>query len=244
MSFETRLAFGRHSCCQQMSTSTCGGPSPFCIGMWTRKASAGQDMVPGCSLCWAIQLWLFLPAEGYYFALLCEREVCVHLTGSTCVSPCYFQHCSIFMSEKKEKKTFLKLLPHEQGCRKNLCVSERICSVLGTHLQWWPSTLEQGAQLQIQKLNSKTHLENMTGVTFVYSSLWRTGCLSSIAYAFSLLKYFGIINFHRSVYYFWVLQKLSIHRLYFGGFKDFFGFCVVLLLLLLIFVLVFGSFWF
>lgn len=41
-----------------------------------------------------------------------------------------------------------------------------------------------------------------------------------------------------------VLQKLSIHRLYFGGFKDFFGFCVVLLLMLLIFVLVFGSFWF
>lgn len=104
MSFETRLAFGKHSCCQQMSTSTCGGPSPFCTGMWTRKASAGQDMVPGCSLCWAIQLWLFLPAEGYYFALLCEREVCVHLTGSTCVSPCYFQHCSIFMSGKKKKK--------------------------------------------------------------------------------------------------------------------------------------------
>lgn len=144
MSFETRLAFGRHSCCQQMTTSTCGGAPPLWIGLWIRKTCAGQDMVPGC-MCWSVQLWLFLPAEGYLPLPLCEREVCVCLTGSTRVRLSYFQHCSVYMRAEKKpnknKRTFLKLLPCEQGC-KYICVSQRICSVLGTHLQRWPSTLQ------------------------------------------------------------------------------------------------------
>lgn len=129
-----------------------GSPLRSALGWGPGKPVWGRIGSLAAACAWDVQLWLFHPAEGYSIGLSCLKKACLHLAGSTCVSVCHFQHCSIFMSGKK-KRCFL-YQPLIQAAR-NMLVRE--CALCWAPIYSnEPLALQQVGQLLNKMLNTKT----------------------------------------------------------------------------------------
>lgn len=128
-----------------------GSPLRSALGWGPGKPVRGRTGSLAAACAWDVQLWLLHPAEGYSIGLPCLKKACLCLAGSTCVSVCHFQHCSIFMSWKK-KRCFL-YQPLIQAAR-NMLVRE--CALCWAPIcSNGPLPLRQVGQLLNKMLNTK-----------------------------------------------------------------------------------------
>lgn len=108
-----------------------GEPSPLCTGMGTRKASAGQDRVPGRSLCLGCSAVAPSSCRRLFNRSPVFKES-MPLPGWKHLCKCLSFSTLFHLYELEKKEMFLISAPHT-GCKKYAC--QRMCSVLGTHLR-------------------------------------------------------------------------------------------------------------